>query len=765
MPPMTPSRSRLRSLCRPWGIAALLILAYALNAGIAAWQGVSFTPYNGHFQNFWPLHRMDGGEIPFRDFPVYLGAAQLYLAWPLFKLLGSDFQASSTAHDLLGFGLLGLSVVAAARIPGIRWPTTAFMALAFVFSFEVLAPGNNSALSIRSFAPFIAAALAWMAMRDGASSAWKTMPGIGAGLLVVWSADYGIPSAAALFLAMVVARPSIRYALLLAGTALLTLVLAATIVSWGHPLDWLRTAILEPSAMQGWYFNPDPGKKAFSLLDLPWWDVPLVTALASAGVLAILLLRQNGTAPMPRRRMAALLTLLLASGGGFVLSCLAGTYDVRYALPMWRTVVPGVLVVMGFLGGAVWRRLRRTEVPRHFAGVCAAAFAVTMLFAMPPTLPRDPEVQGLHRDATASVIPEMGGKHWPEVARAADLGRRLGAEWDRQGRAPGERLRSLYGSVLALLSSSRQPGPDYVIHALSPEAQARFMAPVLDRSVAAVETLDHDRVSWGIWNIRMTWPLYRELFARWTPTDRTEWSQVWTHTPAPVVMPPEAPVCRVERGEGGAVHLRIPAPPGMGEAWWADVQADVAAEFEPTWQPVVGKAAVLEIVDTAWLPRPGVEGLPIQNARWAWTLRLGTGRTAMPVQLRPGETSDLVLRSHPIDRSSIRVSDCRVSMVRSMRDTLMPGEMEPTGFQARRSRGLSSWEGKDGREVIVLSATNPYSTLRLNVGDRLRIADRGRVVVVWRDFRMVAVQQDGEGDIARTVPSVGLFDVTLVPGP
>ena len=745
---------------RAWCIAAVLVLAYALNAALAAWGGSSFTPYNGHFQNFWPLHRMTGGETPFVDFPVYLGAAQLYLTWPGFMLLGGDFHASSTVHDAFGFGLLALSAIAACRIAGIRWLTTACISIGFLAIFEKIGPGSNSALGIRSFAPFIAAGLAWIAVQAETRFSRDMLPGLGAGALVVWSADYGIPSAAALLFAMLVARPSITHGLRLLALAALALIAAATAASWGHPLAWLRVAVVEPSGMQSWYFNPDTAKKAFSLLDLPWWDVPLLASLACAGALCVLILRRVHTPLLTPRRQVALMTLLLASGGGFLLSCLAGTYDIRYALPMWRTVIPGVLVVIGVVGVLAWRRLRGAGVPPHFSTACAAAFALAMLVLVPPGLARDEEVRALHRDPASKAVPEMGGRHWPEVAEAAALGRRLGAEWDAEARPAHLRLRSLYGSVVSLMSGSRQSGPDYVIHALSPDAQAAFAANVMDRSVAAVETLDHDRVSWGIWNIRMTWPLYRELFTHWSPRERTEWSQIWRPDPDRVASRPPAATCSIATDQDGAVRLRIAAPEGMTESWWADAQVDLDTRFDGSWQPVVGKAAVLEIVDTAWRPRPGVEGLPVQTARWAWTLRLESKRVAMPVQITPGMTSELILRAHPEGRSSINASHCAVSLVRPTRETLLPALSPAPTFQARRARAVPSWVGQDGRQVVVLYATNPYNALRLRVGDHVTVADQGQAVVVWRDFRMVALQQLGDGDIEQTIPQAGLFTVT-----
>ena len=63
---------------------------------IKAWQVTytsDFSPINGDFQNYNPIRRLLAGQIPYRDFPVYLGAGHLYIGASLVWLFGNSFTA------------------------------------------------------------------------------------------------------------------------------------------------------------------------------------------------------------------------------------------------------------------------------------------------------------------------------------------------------------------------------------------------------------------------------------------------------------------------------------------------------------------------------------------------------------------------------------------------------------------------------------------------------------------------------------------------
>jgi hypothetical protein len=74
-----------------------LILFHSLGAG----HFVNFYPINGTFQNFNPVRRLLGGQIPYRDFQDYLGMGHLYIGSISTFLFGGTYRSSLMAFSFL----------------------------------------------------------------------------------------------------------------------------------------------------------------------------------------------------------------------------------------------------------------------------------------------------------------------------------------------------------------------------------------------------------------------------------------------------------------------------------------------------------------------------------------------------------------------------------------------------------------------------------------------------------------------------------------
>ena len=62
---------------------------------------VFFFPIDGNYQNYNVVRRLLDGQIPFKDFVVYLGPLHLYLGSAVTKLLGNNFVSSVLAYNIL----------------------------------------------------------------------------------------------------------------------------------------------------------------------------------------------------------------------------------------------------------------------------------------------------------------------------------------------------------------------------------------------------------------------------------------------------------------------------------------------------------------------------------------------------------------------------------------------------------------------------------------------------------------------------------------
>lgn len=79
----------------------LCMMCSAFTLYLYANSQVNFSPINGTFQNFNPVHRFLSGQVPYEDFTDYLGFGHLYLGSALIYLFGGNFRACILAFNFI----------------------------------------------------------------------------------------------------------------------------------------------------------------------------------------------------------------------------------------------------------------------------------------------------------------------------------------------------------------------------------------------------------------------------------------------------------------------------------------------------------------------------------------------------------------------------------------------------------------------------------------------------------------------------------------
>jgi len=759
----TRATRRLGHLVAVLSAAAILALG-CWSGALEAWH-IEFDPVNGHFQNFNAEARLLAGQLPFVDFPAYLGLAPLLLPFPLFAALGGTLAASNAAYDVVCVVLLGASFVIAMRL--CRWPAAIAWAWAVPLTAVPwpMARGNESAIGIRSFLPFAAAAallaLGRWRLRGGHPAAVLAVAGAAAGIMPLWSNDYGVPSAAAFCVAAMVsldpgtgAGARLRGWGAFFGSAACCCILALVIVTGGHPLVWAQFNFGGVLADQFWYFNPVAAGKVYGPADIPHGLPEALLVVPNAAVWLWWLLRRR------RDPAAAALALLCgAATGGAFLSGLAGTFEPRYFMPLWRLT----LVTLPFAVALAWRaaaariapsrcagpsrlmvRMRR-DAPLQFILAAAAVGVGCWLVSL------DAADYWKHPEGDDVAVAELGGRIRPSYLPTVEEGRRLRAEYDAAGVPPDRRLFSTYATATALAAGSRQSGPDYIIHALGDAGRARF-ADALDMDYRNVETMDPDLMLWGLWNVRTSWPFFHRLFTGWHPVSRTPWSLVWERGAAPSVSGAAVP-CRVSGpGADGFWSLSIgtdSAAPPSGP-WWVEVEADISTGFRPLPFPIAGSHRLLEVVESRD-PAGHVTGPDAGMGEIAslvsntWTLRLADGVVAMPMRWRADAAATLSLRAWPRDRTTLEVRSCRARMVVPVAATLLPWSGPRGGTVAIAAGGVpprpEPYPARHGTEAYALKTSDPAATMALRAGDGVVFPGGERSVILLRDFHQVLVER------------------------
>lgn len=533
----------------PWAALLILLAGFAAVRGLEDSFVIDYNITNGDFQNYNPVRHLLAGQAPYADFTVYLGAGELYGMAAILLLVGNTFARSMFAAEFLTwfcFELLVLAVCRAVFRTGraARAMTAALSAYCLLAVQGTNLPGmdwlrnllgyasssGNSARMIRSGALPIAVLLCGVALclwrafppKADAKGLRKYLP-LGptlavpfiAGAMVPWSNDMG----ASMYLAV-----SLAYGLFLLrqyGTkikavalrvgqyivvSVLGLGISVTLISWGHPLSWLRQA-RGVSAYQAWYYGSGQGEKLYYLseLDLNWsfWVM-----LALAVVFAVVIFRARSQENAVRA--AGLFAMCLGMAFWNILYCLLSSAQNGPdggAKALLAILVPGFAAAgLAWLAGhkeRVFALLRRGLPP------VAALFGCAVL-ALGIWQQIDARIQG--REEGYTRVDSLGGWLGDNAAKLAT----------EQSILAGRTVWSTYASALEAMEGQLQPsGTDYIIHVLGDSQRVAYLQQFQAGGFDLVQTPSYKVTSYERWSRNANWWFYRELYRYWVPVGNT----------------------------------------------------------------------------------------------------------------------------------------------------------------------------------------------------------------------------------------------------
>lgn len=533
----------------PWAALLILLAGFAAVRGLEDSFVIDYNITNGDFQNYNPVRHLLAGQAPYADFTVYLGAGELYGMAAILLLVGNTFARSMFAAEFLTwfcFELLVLAVCRAVFRTGraARAMTAALSAYCLLAVQGTNLPGmnwlrnllgyasssGNSARMIRSGALPIAVLLCGVALclwrafppKADAKGLRKYLP-LGptlavpfiAGAMVPWSNDMG----ASMYLAV-----SLAYGLFLLrqyGTKIKTVALrvgqyivvsvlglgiSVTLISWGHPLSWLRQA-RGVSAYQAWYYGSGQGEKLYYLseLDLNWsfWVM-----LALAVVFAVVIFRARSQENAVRA--AGLFAMCLGMAFWNILYCLLSS--AQNGPDGGAKALLAILVPVFAAAGLAWlagHKERVFALLRRGLPPVAALFGCAVL-ALGTWQQIDARIQG--REEGYTRVDSLGGWLGDNAAKLAT----------EQSILAGRTVWSTYASALEAMEGQLQPsGTDYIIHVLGDSQRVAYLQQFQAGGFDLVQTPSYKVTSYERWSRNANWWFYRELYRYWVPVGNT----------------------------------------------------------------------------------------------------------------------------------------------------------------------------------------------------------------------------------------------------
>jgi hypothetical protein len=663
---------------------------------------LDFAPTNGTFQNFNPVRRLQSGQTMFADFYPYLGNGPTLLTYAAVRIEGDNLYASIHSLEALAGILHVIALVMMARLFRLSWFSSIAIAAIVVLAGERLSRGMNpaamvysnnwisqvhsifymtqSSLPLRAAAPIFLTMFLMMRHRLTQSeigNAW--IDGTAAGLSLIWSNDYGVPTFFVFMVLFGLLAPRLtwlermkRVFKVVAG-GLAAAAAGITIVTRGQPWKWLQynAGVAED---QFWYYE---GTKVLQLSEIP---VPayVIVGLTVTAILFIDLLRTQSFAT---RCMLLLLVTPLIAG---YLSSFGGHYEKHYFVAFRRSLTfaaPFACLRIGQSIIAYWPHYRnelRTFLSRLGSTSTAQRLAVVAQVLL--TLVIFGEVHRAHRYLKAQtrlphdtfLVPELGGPMTDQWSKMVAIAREFREEAESCGRA--NFMFSTYATSFETIAGCFHPtGHDYIIHALGTKERDRYVESFLATRPRYVVTL-RGAWMWEQWVRKMHWDFYRELLRHYEPFDRSNLHVIWK--PRHQVREfDDLPIAiRLERISPAEVLLHVELP---AHASLADEPHYVEIGLKAT-----GDWVTPRFWNGAWRQRLGVDdeertskyyyersAVPL-NRRWRF-----------PVLVRPGQPTRLSLQLKPVEHSRLELNDLSARYV-------MPSRMFD-GFELTRLRASS----------------------------------------------------------------------------
>lgn len=562
-PVFRPTRFGRIALDTVFWLSLAYLLIECVNLGFFAIKNgtnVTTEPFDGTFQLYDPLRRIDLGQVPGVDFQFFHGLGVPYLHWPIFALLGGGLFGAETTKWATS-PLLFLISIAIFFWAYFRSVKKTVIATSFVFGISAgwmvddIFP-QLSLLGVRmAFPTLVAAAMLWATPRT--LRVWRyRIPWniVAAAILLGFAFVCGTEQGAAAMVAFAMVRGwhylrvkeswlhrAVPWAMeVVAG--IVTALLLETIITRGNPLPALRYALIDIPDDQSWYFAGPPN--------------PYATWAAMAHFLAT---------PYPFIAMGAIAVALAIRSRHYPASYGTIAYFVIYG------AVAFFVSITGYFYSDVYQL-----VPfEHGLALFGAALGVDWAFRPHPKVADRVVATVLIAAGVAFLIPQgfwttvgtVNLKPHQLISKAAtalhsDDRYVLSTAWKKDvdtilAKVPqGATIWSTYTSVDDSLRGDLNPssdGVDYIIHALGDDRRARYSADFAEDKPQYVITMTPHSFNWEERLWIENWPFYSQVFANYTLIATSSMHMLWEYDPNPSAL--TAPSYPLDEHNGGQWFL------------------------------------------------------------------------------------------------------------------------------------------------------------------------------------------------------------------
>lgn len=502
----------------------------------------NFNPINGDFQNYNPVRRFLAGQIPYKDFAVYLGTGHLMILSVAQLIIGNDFTKSLFASNVVTmlffefvifavslfmlkdkrkalYVSLGFTIVNIIRP---RWILYLFDKV-FIGALDFgMKPGNSARLIRIAIMPCLMLIfyLGYKFFKNTKNEfilkhrnlLAKISVAFLSGIAILWSNDGGIATYITVsfiyFLLLIKEhKKNIKYILRDTFMYILVSVLAffivLTIVTRGNVISWFEFT-LGVSSYQNWYYTEAPDKLNISIYDI---DLSLYNVLMI--VIAIYYIYKIFKAEDSADTMRYSILNIA------VISSIVSTY-------LYQLLSGGISNDILNLVFLVWIVCTVIQIAQKYIRdqkICKTVKNIVLIISCATIIGNVSDEMVKFRDRRTSLyIEELGGYF-------SKLGDSIEYALKRVG---NDKIFSTYATAVEVATNQYQPtGIDYIIHAMGDKKRENYLEIFRQGDFKYVTTTDRDYHEYRYWIKNSNWFFYRELYKNYVPTFATEYNVFW----------------------------------------------------------------------------------------------------------------------------------------------------------------------------------------------------------------------------------------------
>lgn len=535
----------------------LSIIIVSILFGIINNAIIEYNPINGDFQTYNMVRRLLDGQVPFRDFFIYLGFGPLYLG-SIFTIFNNSFSfnlivvdAISTCIFASSLMLLGYMVSNNLRKSAIISATVVVLTYTIRYGFikffytnietnilieefwrcintiTHLASHGNSLKPWRGFIAIIISILMLLfwGSKKGRFHTFlikrnfyviSTIFGTVGSAIIVWSNDIGVSSYIAIsFCYFVYMLTNKKFKQVVLGTltyigaTLIGLFILINIFTLGNFNEWLRFT-LSVSSYQSWYYFFTKSL-TFSKLYLDYF-ISTCIIIVIYNLVKIAKIKDIKKLGMNYSIMFLFLAYIL----GHYIYCI-GTCNNYLPNFLYHLLdLASIVIILYYLLRVVEKLLKRIFKKTNvntliniityivlIVSLIALSFATKNALSDVTQTPIDGDIDGViltHKEALEKIDTIVGNDSYF----------------------------STYATAFETMKSDFQPTRfDYIIHVLGDDYRQEYLDDFSSGNYKYVSTINPDFEKWAGWVQNANWFFYRHLYAKYVPTYKIGYNILW----------------------------------------------------------------------------------------------------------------------------------------------------------------------------------------------------------------------------------------------